>query len=221
MSFLKKTVSELIHSYIAESAKLIEECQQFKPELFEISHLLFQTFEKGGKILIAGNGGSCSDAQHIAGELISKYRKTRKGIPVITLPTNFTVLTAVSNDFDFKDALAREVDTFGKKGDIFWAISTSGNSQNLIKAIHIAKSRGMKIVGFSGKTGGEMKELCDILVTVPHEDTPIIQQCHITMAHVICDLLERQLPQRDYLPAVKVLKNKKSLKHILKKIEKE
>lgn len=215
-------VTEGIRQYLFESADTIEKCQAFADQIVALSNVLVKAFVSGNKVLIAGNGGSYADAQHIAGELISQMRtkKIRKGLPAIALPSSLATLTAASNDFGYEVAIAREVDAFGQKGDVFWVMSTSGNSKNILDAIAIAKSRQMLIVGFTGESGGEMGEFCDILFNVPHTDTPVIQQCHYTMAHMICTLVEEHMDDREYLPMVKPLTSKKRFQSVLKDIKK-
>jgi D-sedoheptulose 7-phosphate isomerase len=215
-------ITEQIQQYLFDSAETLEKCQAFADQMVELSNRMVKTFVEGHKVLIAGNGGSAADSQHIAGELISQMRtkKVRRGLPVIALPSSLSTLTAASNDFGYEAAIAREVDAFGQKGDILWVLSTSGNSQNILDAIAIAKSRQMWIVGFTGESGGAIGEFCDMLFNVPHTDTPVIQQCHSTMAHIICTLVEEQVEEREYLPVVKPLASKRRFQSVLKDIKK-
>lgn len=220
MTSFEKSASAQIRNYLFVSAEVIESCQVFENELIAVSLELANVFLKGGKLLVSGNGGSCADSQHIAGELISKYKKERKGLPVLSLPTSLPTLTAASNDFDYTQAVAREVDAFGQKGDVFWVLSTSGNSKNLLESIAIARAKGMKVIGFTGKSGGDMGDYCDVLFNVDSDETPIIQQAHYVMAHLICDLVEQKMPERNYLPDVKKVKTKTSLKKVLNRLKK-
>lgn len=147
----------------------------------------------GGKILFAGNGGSASDSQHLATELTCRYKKDRAPIAAVALTTDTSALTACGNDFGFDFVFSRQLAAIGKKGDVFIAISTSGNSKNIIVAIHEAKKMGITVVGFTGQTGGAMKDLCDILLNVPSTTTARIQEMHITLGQMLCGALEIDL----------------------------
>ncbi|MBI4975661.1 D-sedoheptulose 7-phosphate isomerase [Candidatus Peregrinibacteria bacterium] len=143
------------------------------------------------KILICGNGGSAADSQHFAAELVSKFKLERNGLPAISLTSNTSTITAVGNDYSFDRIFARQIEAIGQKGDILFIISTSGNSENIIKAIKTAKTLGIYIIGLTGKSGGKMANTCDILLQVPSENTPRIQECHIMIIHIICELIEK------------------------------
>lgn len=151
------------------------------------------TLSRGGKVLTAGNGGSCADAQHFAAELVGKFRLERPAVPAIALTANTSVLTAVGNDYEFARVFARQVEAFGAPGDVLAVISTSGNSANLIEAARKARERGLKVFGLLGGTGGRLLGNVDAAVVVPSQDTPRIQEAHITLIHVICDIVERRL----------------------------
>jgi D-sedoheptulose 7-phosphate isomerase len=151
------------------------------------------SIKAGGKILFFGNGGSAADAQHLATELAVRYKKDRAPIAAIALTTDTSALTAIGNDFGFDHLFARQVAALGKKGDVAIAISTSGNSKNVINAIVEAKKLGITVVGFTGKTGGSMAELCDILFNVPSTTTARIQEMHITLGQMFCGALELNL----------------------------
>jgi len=143
-----------------------------------------------GKILIFGNGGSASDAQHIAAELVGRYKVNRKGLFAIALTTDTSSLTAISNDFGYENVFKRQVESIAKKGDVAIGISTSGNSKNIIKALKVASSLDCKTIGLSGKNIGEMNDICDININAPSYDTPRIQEIHILVGHVICHLVD-------------------------------
>lgn len=151
------------------------------------------TISHGGKVLTAGNGGSCADAQHFAAELVGKFRLERPAAPAIALTANTSVLTAIGNDYDFSRVFTRQVEAFGAPGDILVVISTSGNSENLIEAVQKARGRGLKVFGLLGGTGGRLLSGVDSAVVVPSIDTPRIQEAHIAVIHVICDMVERRL----------------------------
>ena len=148
---------------------------------------------KGNKILLAGNGGSAADAQHIAGELVNKFGAERRALPALSLTTDTSVITSISNDYGFSRIIARQVEALGNKGDILIVLSTSGNSENILNGISEAKKKGLVIIGLTGKTGGKMKDLCDLLITVPSDETPRIQEAHIMAGHIICSLIETSL----------------------------
>ena len=145
------------------------------------------------KLLIAGNGGSAADAQHFAGELVSRFYFDRPALAAIALTTDTSVLTAIGNDYGFEDVFSRQIQAFGQQGDVFIAISTSGNSPNIIKAIAQAKALGMTVIGLSGQSGGAMKPLCDICICVPSNSTPRIQEGHLLIEHCLCACIEEEL----------------------------
>jgi len=161
-----------------------------------VVHLCAQILKCGNKIMLFGNGGSAADAQHIAAEFVNRLRKTRKGRPplaALALTTDSSVLTSISNDSDFSNIFSRQIEALGKKGDLAWGISTSGNSTNLIEAVKTARDMGITTIGFTGGGGGMMGTLVDHHFTVESSDTTRIQEVQITLAHVICELIEEEL----------------------------
>ncbi len=161
-----------------------------------VVHLCAQILKCGNKIMLFGNGGSAADAQHIAAEFVNRLRKTRMNRPplaALALTTDSSVLTSISNDSDFSNVFSRQIEALGKKGDLAWGISTSGNSPNLIKAFKIARDMGITTVGFTGGGGGLMGTLADHHFTVESSDTTRIQEVQITLAHIICELIEAEL----------------------------
>lgn len=146
--------------------------------------------QAGNKILLAGNGGSAADAQHIAGEFVSRFAFDRPGLPAIALTTDTSILTAIGNDYGYENLFARQVQAHAQKGDVFIAYSTSGKSPNIITALQEAKSRGVICIGMSGNHGGPMKDLCDHYLDVPSADTPKIQEGHAVLGHILCGLVE-------------------------------
>lgn len=144
----------------------------------------------GGKILIAGNGGSAADAQHIAGELVSRFAFDRPGLPAIALTTDTSIITAIGNDYGYEKVFARQVQALGRAGDVFIGISTSGKSPNVLAAFKEARAMGLACVGFTGANGGPMAQLCDHILMAPSAHTPNIQEAHITLAHIVCGLIE-------------------------------
>jgi D-sedoheptulose 7-phosphate isomerase len=163
--------------------------------MLAIAQAIEASLRAGGKILLAGNGGSAADAQHIAGEFLSRLRFDRHPLPAIALTTDSSVLTAVGNDYGYDQVFERQLRGLGRKGDVFVAISTSGKSPNVIAALRAAREIGVVTVGFTGTAPGAavMRPLCDHLLAAPSDDTPLIQQIHITAAHAICEIVERNL----------------------------
>jgi D-sedoheptulose 7-phosphate isomerase len=157
-----------------------------------VSNLIIDTYNSGNKVLIAGNGGSAADAQHIAAELVSKFLKDRKALSAIALTTNTSILTSIGNDFNHSLVFARQIQAHGNKGDIFLAISTSGQSKNILEGIKEAKKQGLICVGLTGMKESEMSKICDYLIKVPSQSTPIIQESHIMISHIICALVEQK-----------------------------
>jgi len=151
------------------------------------------SLNNGGKILLAGNGGSAADAQHIAGEFVSRFAFDRPGLPAIALTTDTSILTAIGNDYGYDKLFARQVQAHAHKDDVLIAYSTSGKSPNVIAALQEAKSRGVVCIGMAGNRGGPMKELCDHYLNVPSADTPKIQEGHAVLGHILCGLVERAL----------------------------
>jgi len=150
-------------------------------------------YKKGRKTLIAGNGGSAADAQHIAGEFVSRFYFDRPGIPSIALSTDTSIITAIGNDYGFDRLFERQVHAQGTEGDIFIGLTTSGNSENIVRALHACKEKGIKSIILTGKSGGKTSDLCDICINIPSEETPRIQESHILIAHIICCIVEEEL----------------------------
>jgi D-sedoheptulose 7-phosphate isomerase len=149
--------------------------------------------QSGGKILICGNGGSAADSQHIAAELVVRFALNRRGLPAVALTTDTSILTAASNDLGFDDVFRRQVEALGRKGDLLIAISTSGRSPNVIKAAEQAKAQGLEVIGLTGAAEGPMDRVADLVLHVPSADTARIQESHIAIGHLICDLVEQEL----------------------------
>lgn len=147
----------------------------------------------GNKVLIAGNGGSAADAQHIAGEFVSRFNFDRPGLPAFALTTDTSVMTAIGNDYGYEKLFSRQVQAVGSKGDIFWGISTSGKSPNVLNAMREARSKGLYVAGFTGEHGNAMRELADVCIEVPSRETPKIQEGHILLGHIVCGLVESSI----------------------------
>ena len=150
----------------------------------------------GNKILLAGNGGSAADAQHIAGELVSRFAFDRPGLAAIALTTDTSILTAIGNDYGYENLFSRQVQALGVAGDVFIGYSTSGSSPNIVKALHEARAKGLITIGLTGNRQGSMIELCDIVLEAPSANTPKIQECHLILGHTLCGLVENALFKR-------------------------
>ena len=178
---------------INETIAAIDSLKQISNEVEEAANLLIEAFKNGKKLIICGNGGSAADAQHIAAEFVGKFYKIdRPGLPAIALSCNTSSVTAIANDFGYDLTFKRGLDAFGQDGDVFWGISTSGNSLNIIEAMKLAKERGVKTISLTGESGGKMHELADISLRVKSSNTPIVQNAHIAISHIICELVEDQ-----------------------------
>lgn len=149
--------------------------------------------KSGKKILIAGNGGSADQSQHFAAELVGRYERNRAPQKAISLVADIATLTSLSNDFGFNRVFAKQIEALGETGDVFLAISTSGISENILEALKVAKKLGLKCIGLAGKDGGRMKELCDSIVVIPSDKTPLIQEAHLSVLHVWADIIESSI----------------------------
>ncbi len=152
-----------------------------------------EVFRQGGKLLIAGNGGSAADSQHVAGELVNRLYFDRPALPAIALSTDTSVLTAIGNDSGFDLVFSRQVEALGADGDMFLGISTSGNAPNIINALRVCRQKGIFSVGLTGRSGGKLASLCDICIKVPADKTPRVQECHILICHIFCGIIEEKL----------------------------
>jgi D-sedoheptulose 7-phosphate isomerase len=158
-----------------------------------VAEVCINALKSGNKILLAGNGGSAADCQHIAGELVSRFEFDRPGLPAMALTVDSSILTAIGNDYGYEKLFERQLQTLSKLGDVFFAYSTSGKSPNILRALEFAKSNGIQSVGFTGNRQGPMKSLCDYLLEVPSAETPRIQEGHLVLGHIICGLIENAL----------------------------
>ncbi|MFH5322089.1 D-sedoheptulose 7-phosphate isomerase [Campylobacter jejuni] len=191
---------EIINNYIKEH---FQESILVKEQILKDENLItliknaslevIKAYKNGNKTLLAGNGGSAADAQHIAGEFVSRFYFDRPGIASIALTTDTSVLTAIGNDYGYENLFARQVQAQGVKGDVFIGISTSGNSKNILKALELCKQKEIISIGLSGASGGAMNELCDYCIKVPSTCTPRIQEAHILIGHIICAIVEEEL----------------------------
>ena len=185
-----------VHAYLAQSRDVVQKAMD-DPEFIKVTlnivDRVSDALAQGRKLLLAGNGGSAADAQHIAGEFLSRLNYDRPPTAAIALTTDTSVLTAIGNDYGYDKVFERQILGLGAAGDVFIAISTSGRSPNILRAITAAKEKQLVVVGFTGNAGGEMKSCCDICLRAPSDSTPLIQQIHITAAHIICGLVEARL----------------------------
>lgn len=161
------------------------------PHIEKCVSLLVESLSKGGKVLTMGNGGSAADAQHIAAEFVGRFLLERKALPAIALTTDTSILTAVGNDYGYEEIFKRQVEALAAPGDVVIGISTSGNSANVEKAMHSAREKGCRTIGLLGRNGGRLSGLCDVAVTVPSQHTPHIQEAHLVIIHILCDLVEQ------------------------------
>ena len=181
------TINKEFKSHLETITNVIN-CME-KP-LENVSNIVVETLKNGNKILICGNGGSAADAQHFAAELIGRYKTQRVALPAIALTTDTSALTAIGNDYGYDRVFDRQFEALANKGDLLIGISTSGNSKNVIKAFDLAKDKGCKTIALSGRDGGQMKNLADINLIVPSDNTPRIQEMHILFIHIICQIVD-------------------------------
>lgn len=189
MNDFKKTIS----AQLKEASETMTATAGLAPELDAVAKVLLHCYRNGGKILSFGNGGSSCDAQNFADELVGRYRRNRPPLPALALTVNQGDLTSIANDFGYEEVFARQLRAHARPGDVAVAISTSGNSKNVLKAIAAAKELGVAVVGLTGRTGGRMKAECDHCVCVPSDSTARIQEVHITVIQIWCGILEDEL----------------------------
>jgi len=181
---------EIIKSELNLHNEVFSKMEKLSGSIELIAKLAIDSLKSNGKIILFGNGGSAADAQHIAAELVGRYKVSRKGLSAIALTTDTSALTAISNDFGYENVFKRQLEALLNKNDLVIGISTSGNSQNVINALDYAKSIHAKVVGFSGAQGGKMNNICDINLVIPSDDTPRIQEMHIFVGHTLCHLID-------------------------------
>ena len=183
----------MISKSLQEHIEVAKKMTDFIPIIKSAANLCVDALNSGNKILICGNGGSAADSQHIAAELSGRFKNERRALAAVALTTDTSALTAIGNDYGFDYIFSRQVEAIGKRGDILIAISTSGNSKNVINAIKVARKIGIKVITLTGKGGGEMKSLGDINIVIPSNDTPRIQEMHIMVGHMICQIIDSQI----------------------------
>lgn len=175
-SNVKKRAAKNLSEHVAKAAKIT-----------------IKAYKRGNKVLFCGNGGSAADCQHLAAELVGRFKKERKGLPAIALTTDTSILTALANDYGYNLVFTRQVEALGIKGDVLYGLSTSGNSTNIIRACEFAKGMDIYTIGFLGGDGGKLKEIVDLPIVVPTRSSDRIQEVHITIGHIICGLIEQEL----------------------------
>jgi len=188
----------LLAGYFARSLTALQLAAQDRALLAliaEIAQAIEKSLRAGGKLMIAGNGGSAADAQHLAAEFLSRFLSERRPLPAVALTTDTSVLTAIGNDYGYEHVFERQIRGLGRAGDVFFAISTSGRSPNVLRALRAAREAGLITIGFSGTEGGEMRGLCQHFLAAPSHETAIIQQIHMVAGHAICALVERAMLQ--------------------------
>jgi D-sedoheptulose 7-phosphate isomerase len=171
---------------IAKDSVLLHLIEQAAKKMIEV-------YQNGNKIMLGGNGGSAADAQHIAGEFVSRFYFDRPGLPCIALTTDTSILTAIGNDYGYEQLFARQIQANGQSGDLFIGISTSGNSPNVIKGLEMCRAKGITTIGLTGEAGGRMAALCDICIRIPSQETPRIQEAHILIGHILCAIVEESI----------------------------
>jgi len=183
---------DVVTKNFRESSLLIQQTGElFADKIIQIANAIIEAYKKKNKVMIAGNGGSAADAQHISGELVNKFYHDREALSAIALSTDTSVITSLANDKHYDYVFERQVEAHGKEGDVLIVISTSGNSQNLVNAVHKARERKMITISLLGKSGGRLKGLCDYEIIIPHSDTARIQEAHKVIYHTICEIIER------------------------------
>ncbi len=193
---MDKPADDLVATYFRDSVATLQQAagdEKLHRAIRTVADLIETIFRSGNKLMIAGNGGSAADAQHIAGELLSRLNFDRSPLPAIALSTDTSVLTAIGNDYGFEQVFERQVRGLGRRGDGLLAISTSGRSPNILAALRTARELGITTMGFTGADSGAMAELCNVCLFTPTRKTPLIQQIHITAAHIICNLVEQAI----------------------------
>jgi D-sedoheptulose 7-phosphate isomerase len=189
---MNSQIKGLIEASVSVKQQIIQD-EKLIATINEVAELIIVAFKSGHRVWFCGNGGSAADAQHLAAEFSGRFYKDRSPLPSEALHCNTSYLTAVANDYGYEFVYSRLLKGVGSKGDVIIGLSTSGNSKNILEAYKVAREMGINIVSFTGASGGQMKELSDYLINVPSNDTPRIQECHITIGHIVCQLVEEHL----------------------------
>ena len=189
---IEDLIIKQINDSVSVKTKVLAD-ETLRNKIKQAALFLVDAYQSCRKVLLAGNGGSAADAQHLAGELVSRFYFDRSGLPAIALTTDTSIMTAIGNDYGFERLFERQVQSQGVPGDVFLGISTSGNSENIIRALQYCRQAGIRTIGLTGSGGGRMKEWCDICIEVPSSETPRIQEAHILVGHILCCIVEEKL----------------------------
>lgn len=187
-----ENIKKIIQASIETKQQVLKNEELLK-SICDVVNLITEAFRNGHRVFFCGNGGSAADAQHLAAEFSGRFYKDRKALPAEALHCNTSYLTAVANDYGYDSVYSRMIDGIGQKGDVLVGLSTSGNSENIIRAFVVAKEKGMTTVAFTGESGGQMKTISNYLINIPSTDTPRIQESHIMVGHIICELVEKKI----------------------------
>ena len=187
---MREQIKNIFATSIEVKRQTVSRCLD---DIISLTEIIIQTLKAGGKILLFGNGGSAADAQHIAAEFVNRFKKDRSPLPALALTTDTSVLTSIGNDYGYELVFVKQIEALGKPGDVAWGISTSGRSPNVNLALKKAKELGLKTIALTGGNGGEMAKIADLSVIVPSSATPRIQEVHITIGHIVCELVEEEL----------------------------
>lgn len=182
-----------IKQMIGESAKAMAGMTKLAPQIENAAKTVEKALKAGNKVLLAGNGGSATQAAHIAAEFTGRYKKDRKPLPGIALTADLAAITAIANDYGYERVFSRQLEALGDKGDVFIALSTSGNSKNLMSALEAARKKGIASISLLGRGGGKMKGMADLDIIIPSENIPRIQECHLTVLHIVCEAVEERM----------------------------
>ena len=192
-------MEEVIHKRFEETEKVKKQfLQENHPQLIAIIKLIADALENGSKLLLFGNGGSAAEAQHIAAEFVNRFLMNRPPLPAIALNTDSSILPSIGNDYSFSEVFAKQIVALGKEGDIAIGISTSGNSANVIRAIEVAKEVGIETIALTGNDGGDLAKVADYSLIVPSSNTPCIQEVHMAVGHILCEMVEAQIFKMTY-----------------------
>ncbi len=189
-------IRQLWQAELASAAQVLQALQQDSVLLGDFERWVEtceQALRAGNKLLFIGNGGSAADAQHLAAELVVRFKRTRRGLPALALTVDSSTLTAIGNDFGFDQLFSRQVEALGAEGDVLIALTTSGNSENVLKAVPVAQAMGIQVVAMTGASGGKIAKMTDMCLRMPSDDTPRIQEAHTLLGHMLCDLLEQRM----------------------------
>ena len=189
---MEKIIEEHLRKSVELKTKILND-SSLLTMIKKVSLAIIEAYRNKKKLILFGNGGSAADAQHIAAELVNRFELERMALPAIALTTDTSVLTSIANDYDYSKVFARQAEALAEKGDVVIGISTSGTSLSVIKGMQAAKEKGAKTIGLTGENGGELAKIVDLVLKVPSNDTPRIQEAHITILHIICHLVEREL----------------------------